>query len=110
MYTDGEAIWVDLLGSLDIDVPDGSGRCGMEMRVMGGKLAAECYLSIRINFSMISHVRRTIHTTSNLTSLLVTPANGCEVCFVVQETTVEEWLNVGAGRLDVDLLDYQNIK
>ncbi len=45
----------------------------------------------------------TIHTPGDFPRLLVAPANWSEVSLVVQEATVEEWLNVGILGLDVDL-------
>ena len=50
-----------------------------------------------------SGFRHTIHATGDFTSLLVTPANRSEVSLVVHETTIEEWLDVGVCRLDMDL-------
>lgn len=48
MDTDGEAIGVDLLSSLDVDVLAGSGRTRVEVGVMGGQFAAEgCILCQR---------------------------------------------------------------
>ena len=39
--TDGEAIWQELLRGPDVDVLAGGGRVGVEVRVVGGELAAE---------------------------------------------------------------------
>ena len=47
--------------------------------------------------------RPTIHATRNLTRLLVAPADGSEIGLVVHETGVEEWLDVGVRRFDVNL-------
>ena len=45
----------------------------------------------------------TIHSPCDLASLLVAPTDGGEVSLVVHEAGVEEGLDVGVRRLDVDL-------
>lgn len=52
---------------------------------------------------MTGQYKRTIHTTSDLTGLLVTPTDRREVSLVVHETAVEEGLDVRVGRLDMNL-------
>lgn len=47
--------------------------------------------------------RRTIHAPSDLTSLLVTPADGSKVGLVVHETAIEVRLDVWVLRRDVNL-------
>ena len=46
----------------------------------------------------------TIHATSDLAGLLVTPTNGCYISLVVEEATVKEGLDVWIARFDVNLL------
>lgn len=45
----------------------------------------------------------TIHATSNLASLLVTPADRGKISLVVHEPTVEEGFDVWVVRLNMDL-------
>lgn len=45
----------------------------------------------------------TVHTACHLTRLLVAPPDGSEVRFVVEETTVEEWLDIWVLRRDMNL-------
>ena len=86
MDADGEAVGVDLLRGIDVDVPGRRGRRGVEARVVRRELAA---------------VR--VHAARDLARLLVTPADGRKVRLVVHEAAVEEWLDVWALRADVDL-------
>ena len=43
MNADGEAVWIDLLSGLDVDVTARGSRARVEVGVMGSQFATECY-------------------------------------------------------------------
>lgn len=85
---DREAVGEELLRSDDIDVLDGGGTGGVEVRMVARELSAvSC--SDRQILKRGGRGRRTVHPSSDLAGPLVGPANGSQVGFVIHKPAVE---------------------
>lgn len=61
MKSDREAVWVNFLGSPDVDVFARSRRSRVEVRVVRTKFSAECFHVLIISISGKSHWVATCH-------------------------------------------------